>query len=432
MADPTSSSSLPSRPKSRRWLRWLGLSGLILVLLLVTVYFVATSGAFFKGFILPRVAQALHARVTVADAVIHPFSGVSLTDLKVETTGTEPLLSAREVRARYSLWDILRGQLNIAEVLVSQPTVVIVKNADGTSNLDPLTQGEGRGEAGKKSRKPDPSPGAGGAKAGRPPQIDLRSFRLENATVRTVTQMPGGGQTLAEVSKVTITLENLKNGQTGKFTLGSDFSYQLQPLAPQPAASVQGHVAAAFEVALGADLSLTSLRGNLQLGLPAATGSLAEAAGFTLGLDTELGADPASQTATLRAFSLKGARRETPLLLGTLTSPLRVSWGGGGGADTSDAAMSVVLTNVNLAEWKGFAPALDASGRAQATLLVTSKKSGQQIGFNLAAAVENLAARVGSNAVNSLQILVTAQGEANNGQQIELTAARFSGRKANT
>ena len=348
MADPTpsssspsSSSSAPPRPTSRRWLRWLGLSGLLLVLLIFTLYFVATSGAFFKGFILPRVAQSLHARITVAEATIHPLSGVSLTGLKVETTGTEPLLSAREMRARYSLWDILHGHLNIAEVLISEPIVVIVQNADGTSNLDPLTQGQSPRGAGNQTHQPAPAPSTGagngttpgggsvggGGKPGPVPQIDLRSFRLENATVRTITHLPGGGQTLAEVSKVTITLEHLKNGQTGKFSLGSDFSYQVQPAAPQQAASVQGHLAAAFDLALGADLSLTSLRGTLQLGVPTATGSLAEAAGFTLAVETELGADPGQKNATVRSFGVKGSRRDTPLVLGTLTSPLRVAWG---------------------------------------------------------------------------------------------------------
>ena len=85
-----------------------------------------------------------------------------------------------------------------------------------------------------------------------------------------------------------------------------------------------------------------------------------------------------------------------------------------------------MLTNLNLAEWKGFAPTLDASGRAHATLRVTSKRSGQQVGFDMAAAVENLAAKLGSNAVDNLQIRLTAQGEANNGQQVELSSARLS------
>ena len=63
-----------------------------LIVLVVVAYFVATSSAFFKGVILPRVGKAMGGEVTVADASISPFSQVVLRQLKVKTTGTEPLL----------------------------------------------------------------------------------------------------------------------------------------------------------------------------------------------------------------------------------------------------------------------------------------------------------------------------------------------------
>src|SRR2546429_292805 len=88
----------PHPASPRRWLRRLAIAVVSLVALLAVSYSVLTSRAFFKGVILPKAGQALHARVTVADAVIRPFSMVTLRDLKVETTGTEPLLTAREVR----------------------------------------------------------------------------------------------------------------------------------------------------------------------------------------------------------------------------------------------------------------------------------------------------------------------------------------------
>ena len=58
------------------------IAGLLLVLV-IALYFVGTSAAFLKGFILPRVGAALNAEVTVTDAAISPFSSVSLRDLKV-------------------------------------------------------------------------------------------------------------------------------------------------------------------------------------------------------------------------------------------------------------------------------------------------------------------------------------------------------------
>src|SRR5438445_7810054 len=110
MAD-TSVAPPPPR-KRRRWLRALGWIFVIFIVLLVAAYFVGTSSAFFKGFILPRASKSLNATITVSDASISPFKQVVLHNLKVQTTGDEPLVSAPEVRARYSLMDIIGGNIH--------------------------------------------------------------------------------------------------------------------------------------------------------------------------------------------------------------------------------------------------------------------------------------------------------------------------------
>src|SRR5205823_6297473 len=135
MANPTESSQPVKR---RRWARTLLIIAGALFVLLFVFYFVATSAAFLKGVILPRVSKAVGAEVTVGDASLSPFSRVVLRQLKVRTTGAEPLLQADEVRLRYSLWSIIRGNIKVDEVTLDSPTIQIVQNADGTSNLDPL------------------------------------------------------------------------------------------------------------------------------------------------------------------------------------------------------------------------------------------------------------------------------------------------------
>ena len=97
----------PAPKKRRGWLRAIAWVFGILIVLLVVVYFVATSSAFFKGVILPCAGKAMNALVTVSDASISPFSQVILHNLKVQPTGAEPLVTAAEVRLRYSLMDIL-------------------------------------------------------------------------------------------------------------------------------------------------------------------------------------------------------------------------------------------------------------------------------------------------------------------------------------
>ena len=43
--------------------------------------------------------------------------------LKVQAKGQEPVITAPEVRASYSLWSILRGNLRMSEIALVSPTV---------------------------------------------------------------------------------------------------------------------------------------------------------------------------------------------------------------------------------------------------------------------------------------------------------------------
>ncbi|MCX6925820.1 MAG: AsmA family protein, partial [Verrucomicrobia bacterium] len=168
MADAT---SITPAPKKRRgWLRAIAWVFGVLVVLLVVVYFVATSSGFFSSMILPKVSKAMNAQVTVTDASISPFSQVILRGFKVQTTGTEPLVSAAEIRLRYSLMDIIRGNIHVDEVTLASATVTLVENADGSSNLDPILKAQ-------KEKAPETKPTTPPAPStGKPPQIDLRKF----------------------------------------------------------------------------------------------------------------------------------------------------------------------------------------------------------------------------------------------------------------
>src|ERR1019366_2618989 len=200
-------SNTPAPKKRHGWLRAIAWAFGILVALLVVMYFVATSGAFFKGVILPRVGKAMNAQVTVSDASISPFSQVVLKDLKVQTTGAEPLVTATEVRLRYSLMDIIRGNIHVDEVTLSSPTVTLVENADGTSNLDPILKAQQAKPGEQKPEQPAKPPGA------KPMQLDLKKFALTDATIRQVKNHANGTRDLVELSHVNVTLDDLKNGQ---------------------------------------------------------------------------------------------------------------------------------------------------------------------------------------------------------------------------
>src|SRR5438105_3809888 len=179
---PNTAPASPQPLKRRRWVRGLALVGAGLLVLLVVVYFVATSAAFLKGVILPRVSKALKAEVTVGDASISPFSQVVLRQLKVRTTGAEPLLQANEIRLRYSLWSIIGGKIKVDEVTLDSPAIQIVQTADGKSNLDPLL---------KKEAKPAAQPPAGPSK---PLQLDVRNVALKNVKLRAVQNFKDGAR----------------------------------------------------------------------------------------------------------------------------------------------------------------------------------------------------------------------------------------------
>jgi uncharacterized protein involved in outer membrane biogenesis len=261
----------PAPKKRRGLLRAIAWIFGILIVLLVVAYFVATSSAFFKGVILPRVGKAMNAQMTVSDASISPFSQVILHDLKVQPTGAEPLVTAAEVRLRYSLMDIIKGNIRVDEVALVSPTVTLIQNPDGTSNLDPLLKATA-------AKPAAPTPPA----AAKSPQIDVRKVALTDATIRQVKNNANGTRDVVELSHVNFTLDDLKNGQTGKLVLGADISIQ------QTNVTLQAKLAGSFSLALTTDLKPASVKGSARLDVTKAEGALADAVALGAELNVEV------------------------------------------------------------------------------------------------------------------------------------------------
>ena len=266
----------PTPKKRRGWFRAMAWVFGILIMLLVVAYFVATSGAFFKGVILPRVGKAIDAQITVSDASLSPFSQVVLQNLKVQTTGAEPLVTAAEVRLRYSLTDIIRGNIHVEEVTLTSPTITLVENPDGSSNLDPILKSQ---QAKPGEKKPEPAAQVPGAK---PLQIDLRKFALTEATFRRVKNGKNGMRELAEFSHVSVTLDDVKNGQTGKLGLAADIRVE------NTNGVLQAKLGGNLTFALASNLKPTLIKGGLSLDVTRAEGALADMAAFGSELDVEV------------------------------------------------------------------------------------------------------------------------------------------------
>ena len=275
-----------------------------LLILLVVFYFVATSSAFFKGVILPKAGKSMNATLTVSDASISPFSQVVLKDLKVQTTGSEPVLTAPEVRLRYSLMDIIRGNIKVDEVAVVRPTITIVQNPDGTSNLDPLLKAT-PGEPESKNA----------AASSEPLKVDVRKVEITDATLRQIKLYTGTNRDLIEVSKLNLTLTDLKNGQTGKLVVSSDLNLQNNPPAPGASGQLKARMNGEFAFGLTADLKPGTLKGGTRLEVLSAEGALAQANGFVANLDCNL------TPSEIQELALKFAKGTIPLGLIRVQGP---------------------------------------------------------------------------------------------------------------
>ena len=279
MADATVNTPAPRRRRS--WLRTIGWVAGILIVLLIVVYFVGTSSAFFKGVILPRVSKSMNADVTVSDASISPFKQVVLHNLKVQTGEHEPLVTAPEVRLRYSLMDIIGGNIHVDEdcPFLAHRDAGDESRRQQQSGPDP--QGaKGKGDGAAQEKKPE-QPG----KPSKPAQIDIRKVALTDATIRNVKLYQGGNRDVAELSHVNVTVDNVKNGQTGKLALSADMNVQNNPPPPGAGGALQAKLNGNFTFALTPDLKPASIQGNTRLEVARAEGALAQLAAFVGNLD---------------------------------------------------------------------------------------------------------------------------------------------------
>src|SRR4051812_38553764 len=241
MANSNAPTSAPAPRKRHGFLKFLAWFFGLLIILLVLAYFVGTSSGFVKSVILPKAGKSINSDITVSEASISPFKEVYLKDLKVKPHGQETLVTAPEVRVRYKLMDVIRGNIDVDEMTLSAPTVTLVQNPDGSSNLDPIT----------KSQKEQPKEAE--KKPSKPTQLDLKKLSLTDTTIRSVKIYANGNRDTAELSHVNISADNLKNGQTGNLALDANLKVESNPPSGTNG-TLEAKLKGAFKVALSADL----------------------------------------------------------------------------------------------------------------------------------------------------------------------------------
>ncbi len=363
-------SSSPRRSLGRKLLWAVGL----LVVLLVIVFFVVTSGAFIKGVILPKAGAGMNADITAGEIELSPFSQLVLHDLKVTPKGGEPLLTASLVRARYSLFSIIGGKIVVPEITVESPVITLVENADGTSNLDPVT----KNSAAK-------SPPAPAAKSSTPPTIDIKSVALKNATVRRTKNLKGGGHEVTEISNVNFTVADLKNGSSGKLDLSAAIA--LDNTAPAGAGNLQAKLNGAFTFDLTQDLKPGKVNGKISFTVENAKGIYADLAALSAEMNCEASATEVKQMAltfarsgqTLGEIRVNGpmdaAKSEGKLNVAILSLDKRVLnlAGAASGIDFG----TTVINSTNLIELTQGGAVITASGQLDAAHVRVTTRQGQ-------------------------------------------------------
>ncbi|MDB6033596.1 MAG: hypothetical protein JWM16_3934 [Verrucomicrobiales bacterium] len=520
----TTTTSSPAPRKRRGVLKTLLWIFGLLAVLLVVAYFVGTSAGFLKGVILPKVSKTINADVTVSDASISPFSSVVLKDLKVQAKGHEPVVTAKEMRAHYSLMDIIKGHIKVDEVVLDSPVVQIIKGPDGRSNLDPILDSM---KSEKKSAEPK--------KSSKPPELDINKVSLINATVRMLETPKEGGRNLTELTGVNVNIANVRNGQTGKMDLAANVNVDKIAGKEGTNGALNAKVDGNFTFALTSDLNPGTVKGATRVNVTSAQGGMADLANFGVNLDcdidptmikqvalrfqkgeTQLGellvngpfdmnkkegklnvvlqnidkrllntvggpkgidfgstsisstnqievAKGASivtaigqlnasavsitqegkttptldvqlaynvtvnqndKSALLQTFNLNGLQNQKQILKGELTNPMKVAWGEAT-AQTGDATLNLLVTGLNLGEWKAFAADLAPNGLVNATMKLVSEQSGKQLTFNLDSGIENFSAKVGTNSIQPVMITLNAKGQAIDMKKFDVSEYRF-------
>ena len=94
-----------------------------LLVLPVALWFLVTSGWFLRQVVLPRVAKAAEADISVGEIRLRPFSSLLLTDVSVQTHDEALDIRVARVEAKYNLRQILGGTLDVEQLWLVAPVV---------------------------------------------------------------------------------------------------------------------------------------------------------------------------------------------------------------------------------------------------------------------------------------------------------------------
>lgn len=282
------------KPIVKRFVKYLLFCGGGLLILLALAYFIGTSGWFIRTVILPRVGKTVNANITAGDISLSPFSKIEIKNLALTTTDNRPIASFSNISARYDLMKILRGNIEVGEVILDSPVINYEINEDGTSNIDKL--------GGTSAPSPKPSQTA------RPLNLFLGSLVINNGTVN-FTQKSKTGSINAVVNNLNLKINGVKNGGAPSLSLSAIWNLVISSATNKN--ELNGNAKANLELSLNTELMPQNGKGNVELNVNRATGDFSDVGGISAILNLDAGLNE------IKNLNLKFSRANESL--GTIT-----------------------------------------------------------------------------------------------------------------
>lgn len=159
----------------------LGIVGLVVLAAILVVLFVDLNS--FKPQIEKAVQEQTGRTLQIEGDIgwsLYPVLGIELGQTTLSNApgfGDQPMASIQQVSVGVSLLPLLKGNLNISELVLKRPQIMLARNGDGTTNWDDLIQQQ---EAAQAQEEPQPEQQDG---AGQPLQIAIEGVSLTDADI---------------------------------------------------------------------------------------------------------------------------------------------------------------------------------------------------------------------------------------------------------